>query len=188
MGPWADELLGGHEPMGAWNEVILKVPSQPILIFFFGVFIVTATRTPGSQPMRLELLCSPTRCDCSQAGWQLLGANPFAMSSPLQDKKDFVVKRVKRLLKAGVVSALACMVKADSAILTDQSKELIARCLLGCWVLSGIELIAEPLSRPVGEVGYCCSRERCCVFAGCSSHYVMTPRTVGPLSLRVVER
>lgn len=49
--------------------------------------------------------------------------------SPPQDKKDFVVKRVKRLLKAGVVSALACMVKADSAILTDQSKELIARCL-----------------------------------------------------------
>lgn len=39
------------------------------------------------------------------------------------------MKRVKRLLKAGVVSALACMVKADSAILTDQSKELIARCL-----------------------------------------------------------
>ncbi|NXJ12131.1 UN45B protein, partial [Odontophorus gujanensis] len=47
-----------------------------------------------------------------------------------KDKKDFVMKRVKRLLKAGVVSALACMVKADSAILTDQSKELIARVFL----------------------------------------------------------
>ncbi|XP_075296400.1 protein unc-45 homolog B [Opisthocomus hoazin] len=47
-----------------------------------------------------------------------------------KDKKDFVVKRVKRLLKAGVVSALACMVKADSALLTDQSKELIARVFL----------------------------------------------------------
>uniref|UniRef100_A0A8C6N6D5 Protein unc-45 homolog B n=1 Tax=Melopsittacus undulatus TaxID=13146 RepID=A0A8C6N6D5_MELUD len=47
-----------------------------------------------------------------------------------KDKKDFVVKRVKRLLKAGVVSALACMVKADSAVLTDQSKELIARVFL----------------------------------------------------------
>ncbi|KAM6192570.1 protein unc-45 homolog B isoform 2-T2 [Sarcoramphus papa] len=47
-----------------------------------------------------------------------------------KDKKDFVVKRVKRLLQAGVVSALACMVKADSAILTDQSKELIARVFL----------------------------------------------------------
>lgn len=35
--------------------------------------------------------------------------------------------RVKRLLKAGVISALACMVKADSAILTDQTKELLAR-------------------------------------------------------------
>ncbi|NXE82213.1 UN45B protein, partial [Cochlearius cochlearius] len=47
-----------------------------------------------------------------------------------KDKKDFVVKRVKRLLKAGIVSALACMVKADSALLTDQSKELIARVFL----------------------------------------------------------
>lgn len=38
--------------------------------------------------------------------------------------------RVKRLLKAGVISVLACMVKADNAILTDQTKELLARC--GC--------------------------------------------------------
>ncbi|XP_044531503.1 protein unc-45 homolog B [Gracilinanus agilis] len=47
-----------------------------------------------------------------------------------KDKKDFVEKRVKRLLKAGVISALACMVKADSAILTDQTKELLARVFL----------------------------------------------------------
>lgn len=51
------------------------------------------------------------------------------ISSP-QDKKDFVDMRVKRLLKAGVISTLACMVKADNAILTDQTKELLARC--GC--------------------------------------------------------
>lgn len=53
---------------------------------------------------------------------------PFCL--PPQDKKDFIEMRVKRLLKAGVISALACMVKADSAILTDQTKELLARC--GC--------------------------------------------------------
>ncbi|XP_043855981.1 protein unc-45 homolog B isoform X3 [Dromiciops gliroides] len=47
-----------------------------------------------------------------------------------KDKKDFVEKRVKRLLKAGVISTLACMVKADSAILTDQTKELLARVFL----------------------------------------------------------
>uniref|UniRef100_A0A6I8PAR0 Protein unc-45 homolog B n=1 Tax=Ornithorhynchus anatinus TaxID=9258 RepID=A0A6I8PAR0_ORNAN len=47
-----------------------------------------------------------------------------------KDKKDFVELRVKRLLKAGVVSALACMVRADSAILTDQTKELLARVFL----------------------------------------------------------
>ncbi|XP_012861205.1 protein unc-45 homolog B [Echinops telfairi] len=47
-----------------------------------------------------------------------------------KDKKDFVDMRVKRLLKAGVISALTCMVKADSAILTDQTKELLARVFL----------------------------------------------------------
>ncbi|XP_044106424.1 protein unc-45 homolog B isoform X3 [Neovison vison] len=47
-----------------------------------------------------------------------------------KDKKDFIDIRVKRLLKAGVTSALACMVKADSAILTDQTKELLARVFL----------------------------------------------------------
>ncbi|XP_008072478.1 protein unc-45 homolog B isoform X2 [Carlito syrichta] len=47
-----------------------------------------------------------------------------------KDKKDFIDMRVKRLLKAGVISVLACMVKADSAILTDQTKELLARVFL----------------------------------------------------------
>ncbi|XP_071459488.1 protein unc-45 homolog B-like isoform X3 [Marmota flaviventris] len=47
-----------------------------------------------------------------------------------KDKKDFVDMRVKRLLKAGVISALSCMVRADSAILTDQTKELLARVFL----------------------------------------------------------
>ncbi|KAM7067988.1 protein unc-45 homolog B isoform 1-T3 [Molossus nigricans] len=47
-----------------------------------------------------------------------------------KDKKDFIDMRVRRLLKAGVISALACMVKADSAILTDQTKELLARVFL----------------------------------------------------------
>ncbi|XP_007446650.1 PREDICTED: protein unc-45 homolog B isoform X3 [Lipotes vexillifer] len=47
-----------------------------------------------------------------------------------KDKKDFVDMRVKRLLNAGVISVLACMVKADNAILTDQTKELLARVFL----------------------------------------------------------
>ncbi|VTJ54419.1 Hypothetical predicted protein [Marmota monax] len=47
-----------------------------------------------------------------------------------KDKKDFVDMRVKRLLKAGVISSLSCMVRADSAILTDQTKELLARVFL----------------------------------------------------------
>ncbi|KAK9412398.1 protein unc-45 B like [Crotalus adamanteus] len=47
-----------------------------------------------------------------------------------KDKKDFVRNRVKRLIKAGVISTLVCMVKADTAILTDQTKELLARVFL----------------------------------------------------------
>ncbi|KAK7933563.1 hypothetical protein WMY93_004459 [Mugilogobius chulae] len=47
-----------------------------------------------------------------------------------KDKKDFVNKRVKRLLKAGVTSALAVMVKADNSILTDQTKEMMSRVFL----------------------------------------------------------
>ncbi|XP_071383985.1 protein unc-45 homolog B [Centroberyx affinis] len=47
-----------------------------------------------------------------------------------KDKKDFIDKRVKRLLKAGVISALTVMVKADNCILTDQTKELLSRVFL----------------------------------------------------------
>ncbi|XP_077376673.1 protein unc-45 homolog B [Festucalex cinctus] len=47
-----------------------------------------------------------------------------------KDKKDFIEKRVKMLLKAGVTSALAVMVKADSSILTDQTKEMLSRVFL----------------------------------------------------------
>ncbi|XP_060928005.1 protein unc-45 homolog B [Limanda limanda] len=47
-----------------------------------------------------------------------------------KDKKDFIQRRVSRLLKAGVTSALTVMVKADNAILTDQTKEMLARIFL----------------------------------------------------------
>ncbi|XP_073322522.1 protein unc-45 homolog B [Pagrus major] len=47
-----------------------------------------------------------------------------------KDKKDFIERRVKRLLKAGVTSALAVMVKADNSILTDQTKEMLSRVFL----------------------------------------------------------
>lgn len=47
-----------------------------------------------------------------------------------KDKKDFIERRIKRLLKAGITSALSVMVKADSAILTDQTKEMLSRVFL----------------------------------------------------------
>ncbi|XP_067087710.1 protein unc-45 homolog B [Osmerus mordax] len=56
-----------------------------------------------------------------------------------KDKKDFIEKRVKRMLKAGVTSALTVMVKADNCILTDQTKEMLARVFLS--------LAADPKDR-----------------------------------------
>ncbi|KAG8440608.1 hypothetical protein GDO86_006381 [Hymenochirus boettgeri] len=47
-----------------------------------------------------------------------------------KDKKEFVETRVHKLLAAGVVSALVCMVKNESPALTDSSKELISRVFL----------------------------------------------------------
>uniref|UniRef100_UPI00358F9374 protein unc-45 homolog B-like n=1 Tax=Myxine glutinosa TaxID=7769 RepID=UPI00358F9374 len=47
-----------------------------------------------------------------------------------KDKQDFVEKRVKKLLQAAVVSALVCMVRADSAVLTNSNKELLSRVFL----------------------------------------------------------
>uniref|UniRef100_A0A672KTN8 Protein unc-45 homolog B n=1 Tax=Sinocyclocheilus grahami TaxID=75366 RepID=A0A672KTN8_SINGR len=47
-----------------------------------------------------------------------------------KDKKDFIVRRVKKILKAGVTSALTVMVKADNYVLTDQTKEMLARVFL----------------------------------------------------------
>lgn len=45
----------------------------------------------------------------------------------LQDKPSFVRARVKKLLAAGVVSAVTCMVKADSPVLTNSCRELLSR-------------------------------------------------------------
>ncbi|XP_056428005.1 protein unc-45 homolog A isoform X2 [Hyla sarda] len=47
-----------------------------------------------------------------------------------KDKKEFVEARVRKLLAAGVVSALTCMVKNESPALTDSSRELISRVFL----------------------------------------------------------
>ncbi|XP_069840305.1 protein unc-45 homolog A [Dendropsophus ebraccatus] len=47
-----------------------------------------------------------------------------------KDKKEFVEARVCKLLAAGVVSALACMVKNESPALTESSRELISRVFL----------------------------------------------------------
>lgn len=44
-----------------------------------------------------------------------------------QDAPSYVEKRLKKLLEAGVVSALVCMVKQESPALTDVCRECIAR-------------------------------------------------------------
>uniref|UniRef100_A0A8C4JPB9 Unc-45 myosin chaperone A n=1 Tax=Dromaius novaehollandiae TaxID=8790 RepID=A0A8C4JPB9_DRONO len=47
-----------------------------------------------------------------------------------KDKPDFVKRRVQKLLAAGVVSALACMVKSENPALTNSCRELISRVFL----------------------------------------------------------
>ncbi|XP_046510436.1 protein unc-45 homolog A isoform X1 [Equus quagga] len=47
-----------------------------------------------------------------------------------KDKPSFVRARVKKLLAAGVVSALTCMVKTESPVLTSSCRELLSRVFL----------------------------------------------------------
>uniref|UniRef100_A0A9J7XCX0 Unc-45 myosin chaperone A n=1 Tax=Cyprinus carpio carpio TaxID=630221 RepID=A0A9J7XCX0_CYPCA len=47
-----------------------------------------------------------------------------------KDAQSFVGKRVVKLLEAGVVSALVCMVKQESPVLTEACRECIARVIL----------------------------------------------------------
>ncbi|XP_062926331.1 protein unc-45 homolog A-like isoform X2 [Mobula hypostoma] len=53
-----------------------------------------------------------------------------AMFELAKDKPKYVGKRIGKLLKAGVVSALVCMTKRESPVLTDSCKEMIARVFL----------------------------------------------------------
>ncbi|XP_039113433.1 protein unc-45 homolog A [Hyaena hyaena] len=47
-----------------------------------------------------------------------------------KDKPGFVRARVKKLLAAGVVSAMTCMVKTESPVLTNSCRELLSRVFL----------------------------------------------------------
>ncbi|XP_012319242.2 protein unc-45 homolog A isoform X1 [Aotus nancymaae] len=47
-----------------------------------------------------------------------------------KDKPSFVRARVKKLLAAGVVSAMVCMVKTESPVLTSSCRELLSRVFL----------------------------------------------------------
>ncbi|XP_029411804.1 protein unc-45 homolog A isoform X1 [Nannospalax galili] len=47
-----------------------------------------------------------------------------------KDKPSFVRARVKKLLAAGVVSAMTCMVKTENPVLTNSCRELLSRVFL----------------------------------------------------------
>ncbi|KAF5927299.1 hypothetical protein HPG69_017776 [Diceros bicornis minor] len=55
---------------------------------------------------------------------------PLLSCLPPQDKPSFVRARVKKLLAAGVVSAMTCMVKTESPVLTNSCRELLSRVFL----------------------------------------------------------
>lgn len=78
-----------------------------------------------SVSLRLNSICSilsvgvflySTKCSCLK---------PFVFL--YQDAPSYVEKRLGKLLEAGVVSALVCMVKQESPALTEACKECIAR-------------------------------------------------------------
>lgn len=92
-------------------------------------------RLGGTEPGvpsgdRVSLGPSGVRWETSQrvaAGGRLVPPSR-AVTLPLgQDKPDFVKRRVRKLLTAGVVSALACMVKSENPALTNSCRELISR-------------------------------------------------------------
>lgn len=85
-----------------------------VFFYYYTILAFSSQSTPKS-------LKPAAHCAHRAQAYILLGIFYF------QDKKDFVDKRVKRLLKAGVTSALAVMVKAENSILTDQTKEMLAR-------------------------------------------------------------
>lgn len=72
-----------------------------------------------------------------------------------QDKPDFVRRRVRKLLTAGVVSALACMVKSENPALTSSCRELISRY--------GVRGVAEELRSEAAGVllANSCARAEC---------------------------
>lgn len=53
--------------------------------------------------------------------------SPDSLPLAAQDKPEFVRRRVRRLLAAGVVSVLSCMVKNESPALSNSCRELISR-------------------------------------------------------------
>uniref|UniRef100_A0A663MRN5 Protein unc-45 homolog A n=1 Tax=Athene cunicularia TaxID=194338 RepID=A0A663MRN5_ATHCN len=79
-----------------------------------------------------------------------------------KDKPDFLKRRVRKLLTAGVVSAFACIVKSENPALTDSCRELISRVFLalveeaedrGSVVAQGGGKALIPLSLEGTEVG-----------------------------------
>uniref|UniRef100_A0A8C2UHB0 Unc-45 myosin chaperone A n=1 Tax=Coturnix japonica TaxID=93934 RepID=A0A8C2UHB0_COTJA len=85
-----------------------------------------------------------------------------AMFQLTKDKPDFVKRRVRKLLTAGVVSALACVVKSENPALTNACRELISRVFLalvaetedrGSVVAQGGGKALIPLSLEGTEVG-----------------------------------
>lgn len=76
-------------------------------------------------------LCTPVHQLCCTEGppFPVQSAKSLLLISclPTQDKAGFVRARVKKLLAAGVVSAMTCMVKTESPVLTNSCRELLSR-------------------------------------------------------------
>lgn len=100
-----------------------------------GGLCVFGTRGPGPSAAASRLsgllsLCIHTPRSVLWGGSPSPGPVGLGRSTKLpasQDKPAFVRARVKKLLAAGVVSAMTCMVKTESPVLTGSCRELLSR-------------------------------------------------------------
>uniref|UniRef100_A0A8C1GL21 UNC-45/Cro1/She4 central domain-containing protein n=1 Tax=Cyprinus carpio TaxID=7962 RepID=A0A8C1GL21_CYPCA len=118
----------------------LKLAKQLMTIFVGGAYLVAENDRFQSEDKTVLYAVGSTLVNCTNSydvekpDPQMVELAKYAKQHvPEEHPKDaqsFVGKRVVKLLEAGVVSALVCMVKQESPVLTEACRECIARVIL----------------------------------------------------------
>ncbi|KFP22656.1 Protein unc-45 A, partial [Egretta garzetta] len=145
-GAWRDGRSGCAEPLGGAGRAVAVGPGLAYLTFDADVkeeFVEDKAAMQAmfhlakSEDRSVLYAVASTLVNCTNSydheepDPQMLELAKYAKQHiPEQhpkDKPDFVKRRVRKLLTAGVVSALACMVKSENPALTNSCRELISR-------------------------------------------------------------